>query len=127
MKRQTDTEGRIDSPGPLFDVIPTRTEAELRRAEAMANVALSARVRDPAWETEATAQVAEYARTHEFFTTEDVRAQYGTPSGIDTRAWGPVLKRAQRSGIVSPAGYALVNCSNRSPRVRWKSNRFGNV
>lgn len=124
MKRPADFEGRIESAGPLFDVIPTRTEAEIRRAESMANVALSARLRDPAWETEATAQVAEYARTHEHFATEDVRAAFGTPASINPKSWGPVMKHAQALGIIQADGFVLVNCSNRSPRVRWKSLVF---
>lgn len=124
MKRHSDTEGRIESAGPLFDSVPTIAAAKEQRAEAMANVALSARVRDPAWEAEATAQVAEYARTHEHFATEDVRAQYGTPATINPKAWGPVMKHAQSLGLIEADGFVLVNCSNRSPRVRWKSLVF---
>lgn len=78
----------------------------------------------PGWEDQALDQVRTFARSHKHFATEDVRAVYGTPAGVNPKAWGPVLKRARYAGIVVAAGFTLVNCSNRSPRVRWRSLVF---
>ena len=44
------------------------------------------------------------------FLCEDVRVfaeSNGLPKPPDSRAWGGVIKRAQRLGIVVPAGYAM--------------------
>lgn len=130
MRRDVDREGRSESAGPLFDCAPEverifpREVAEMRRDLGMARAAQRGARVSPGWEVEACAQVLEYAKTHEHFATEDVRAVYGTPEGINPKAWGSVLKRAHRIRIVEPDGFVLVNCSNRSPRVRWKSLVF---
>lgn len=36
------------------------------------------------------------------------------------RAWGAVVQRAQRSGLIERCGYALSNSSNRSPMNLWR-------
>lgn len=120
--KHTDHEGRAESAGPLFDCA-VKT-AELRRDLGMSRAAHRGERVLPGWETEACAQVLEYAKSHEHFATEDVRAVYGTPEGIDPKAWGPAMKRAQKLGIIKADGFVLVNCSNRSPRVNWKSMVF---
>lgn len=98
-----------------------RAASEARRDSGMARVQRSAESREHGWEADAVSQVREYALTHEHFATEDVRARYGTPEGVNPKAWGPVMKRAERDGIVQSDGFVIVNCSNRSPRVRWRS------
>ena len=110
-----------ESPGPLFDYVPSREEAEGKRELGMARVRAGSRKRDPAWEAQALENVREYAKTHEHFAIEDVRAAFGTPEGINPKAYGPVVKRAHKDGICEPDGFVIVNCSNRSPRVKWKS------
>lgn len=117
-------------PGPVSgtsaplsppDTITHREVAELRRDLGIACAAHAAERASPGWEVEACAQVMEYAKRHAHFAVEDVRAVYGTPEGIDAKAWGPAMKRAARLGIVKADGFVLVNCSNRSPRTNWKS------
>ena len=113
-------EEREDLP-PLFAYAQSRAASEARRDCGMARVQRSAEDREHGWEADAVSQVREHALAHEHFATEDVRARYGTPEGVNPKAWGPVMKRAQRDGIVEPDGFVIVNCSNRSPRVRWRS------
>lgn len=103
---------------------PARTLAATKRDLGMSRAAHAAERRSPGWEVEACAQVMEYAKRHRHFAVEDVRAVYGTPEGIDAKAWGPAMKRAARLGIVKADGFVLVNCSNRSPRTNWKSLVF---
>lgn len=116
-----DHTGRV--VGRMVDVTP-RALAEAKRDLGMSRSAHAAERRSPGWEVEACAQVMEYAKRHAHFATEDVRAVYGTPEGIDAKAWGPAMKRAARLGIVKADGFVLVNCSNRSPRTNWKSLVF---
>ena len=95
--------------------------AQERRAVGMARARRGARKVDPAWEEAALAALREFARTRLHFAVEDVRAACGTPAGASAKCWGPLVKRAHRLGIVQPDGFCIVNCSNRSPRVRWRS------
>lgn len=146
MKRHLDTEGRPESAGPLFDCLvpPTRKHspdsregrsvkrmpeipqavAEQRRDAGMAQTLSAAGRHAPGWEDDAIEAVREFARHHEHFPTEDVRAVAGTPEGVDGRAWGPILRRCAALGIVEADGFVLANSSNRSPKVRWRSLVF---
>jgi hypothetical protein len=118
VKRHADTEGRAESAGPLFDAAVQRRDIGMQRASAAAERHASG------WEDEAVEAVRVYASTHAHFATEDVRLVHGTPEGVDGRAWGAVMRHAERLRIVRPDGFALVNSSNRSPKVRWRSLVF---
>lgn len=136
MKRHADLEGRphLESAGPLFEPLhavppaPLRTVPEpptvlagVRRDAGMARAKAAAKNHHKGWEIEACAQVHDYARSHQHFATEDVRARYGTPADVDPKAWGPAMKRAAKLGLVKADGFVLVDSSNRSPKVRWRS------
>lgn len=64
------------------------------------------------------------ARQGESFQGEDVRlAALGTvPSATDARAWGHILQRASRSGLIHRVGYAPVKDprSHHCPKTVWK-------
>lgn len=121
-RRETDHEGRPESAGPLFDA--AALEAQERRDLGMARAELAAERHAPGWEDDAVAHVTAYALTHELFLAEDARAGFHTPEGVDGRAWGSVIKRAQALGVLRPHGFAAANSSNRSPKVLWKSLVF---
>lgn len=58
------------------------------------------------------------------FTTEEVR-EYANflevPQPPDARAWGAVVKRAHREGIIEPCGYAKAGKSGHAgPRTLWR-------
>jgi hypothetical protein len=149
MKRHADLEGRTESAGPLFDAVSGATsryvevtneppwhaprvryltaqefEAAQKRDLGMQRASNAAARKAPGWQESAVEAIRIYARTHEHFATEDVRATCGTPDDVDPKAWGPAMKAAQRAGIVEADGFVIVNCSNRSPRVRWRSCVF---
>lgn len=58
------------------------------------------------WTARALAAWHEYARTHQRFTTEDVRLAYVgiVPTAPDNRAWGAVPRVALRQGICKRVG-----------------------
>lgn len=95
--------------------------AELRRDLGMSRAAHAAERASPGWEEQALADLRTFARGREHFSVEEFRAAHPPPEGVNPKALGGLVKRAQRLGIVQADGYALVDCSNRSPRVRWKS------
>lgn len=76
---------------------------------------------EPGWKSTALAAVRDFAASHAEFLTEDVRAVCPTPADADTRAWGAVMQAARRAGVIEAHGYGLANCSNQSPRVKWRS------
>lgn len=122
MRRHADTEGRAESAGPLFECATTR--AETKRDFGMSRAAHAAERHAPGWEDQAIADMRVFASEHEYFAVEDFRAACPLPSDVNPKALGGVMKRAQRLGIVKADGFVLVNCSNRSPRVRWSSLVF---
>lgn len=79
----------------------------------------------PMWSDMAYAFLEGYAREHELFTTEDMRfASAGTiPSPDEGRAWGGVVQRASRAGLIRLDGFVTA----RDPKVhcnvvkRWRS------
>lgn len=76
------------------------------------------------WAATAFAFVVRYALTHsEPFMTEDViraAASEGLPEPPDRRAFGAIMKKAQREGHIVADGYAPAATSNCSPKVRWR-------
>ncbi len=58
------------------------------------------------------------------FLTEDVVSDWnanGFDAPPDGRAWGAVVRRAAKAGVISKVGYAPANTSNRSPKVLWRA------
>lgn len=104
-----------------FDAPPAKVEAELRRELGMTRAIAAARRHAPGWEDDALAAVRRFAETHEHFIAEDARATVELPEGVDGRAFGAVMQRARRDGLVVADGFAPANSSNRSPKVRWRS------
>lgn len=62
---------------------------------------------DPSWADTVYTYLRVYARTHPSFTTEDVRRAAGdeVPTPPDKRAWGGVVNRAVRAGVVARSGF----------------------
>ena len=77
------------------------------------------------WSARASEYLLDYARrAGGAFLAEQVR-EYAHGEGLeyppDGRAWGAVLSRAARAGLIRQIGYAPAKSSNRSPKVLWKS------
>lgn len=90
-----------------------------RRDDGIARAAASS---GAAWQDKALASVAEYARTHDLFLTESIRfalPQLEAPS--DLRAWGQVMRRAAKEGLIERVGFARAKSSNLSPKPLWRS------
>lgn len=81
----------------------------------------------PGWSDVALAFLRGHAMKHEHFLTEDV-IEAGKTWGLleppDRRAWGHVVRKAVREGIIERDGYAPAKTSHFSPKPRWKSRIF---
>lgn len=111
------------APTPLFDFAERKAASERRRERGMAEASIGAENRSPGWHADAIEAIRRYALEHETFLAEDVRPTLNSGS-VDGRAWGPVFKLAERMKLIRQEGYGLANCSNRSPRVKWRSLLF---
>ncbi len=84
------------------------------------------RVTGGSWSAEAWAFFTQWAQTRkgEPFQGEDVRlAALGTvPAAPDARAWGHILQRAARTGLIRRVGYAPVKDprSHHCPKSVWQ-------
>lgn len=79
------------------------------------------------WREAALNAFKAYAKTHEFFTTEEVRMTYpDMPTPPDTRAWGAIPRQAKRENIIEGAGWVRAD----SPTVhgmvvtKWRSKIY---
>lgn len=76
------------------------------------------------WKEAAFEAFVAHARTHKFFTTEEVRQNNpDLPSPPDTRAWGAVARRAVKDGVVKSAGWTRAKSMTVHGMVvtRWES------
>jgi len=94
----------------LQNVLPgmQRSEAKMsgiaERDLGMARVAVSA---GDEWVSRAYRIVEHLARLHTEFTADHVHraaSVFGLPSAPDPRAWGPVMMRARKTGIIFKTG-----------------------
>jgi len=75
-----------------------------------------------AWSDRALGYVKLHAMVQPYFRTEHVRGMAEADGFIpppDKRAWGHVMKRAEREKIIEPAGYETDKFG--SPKTRWRS------
>jgi hypothetical protein len=84
--------------------------------------------RHAGWQDSAYAWLVNYTHEHHEFTTELVRA-YAEGNGLPPStgfAWGAVIKRAVRDGLIEPAGFeASSNPSRHLGTVRiWRAKRI---
>jgi hypothetical protein len=82
---------------------------------------------DSGWSWRAYYALLKYVAAHKGqFLTEEVRdwseSQGHVIAPENGRAWGAVMQRAARRGIIRKAGYALAKSSNLSPKVLWENN-----
>lgn len=106
-------------------------DLNLSRSLADSGAQIAAANAGSEWSASAYSILVEYARIHKEFMTEDVRVysieQHDLPLPPDGRAWGGVVNRAVRAGLIKRIGYApmkSVNC-HANPKSVWKFIELG--
>lgn len=102
----------------------TYSQAAARRDDGMQRAVQHADAVDMFWSETAYAHVFDFCKTQTTFLTEDARA-FAEGRGLnpppDGRAWGAVMQRAARNGLMRKVGYAPAKSSNLSPKVLWEA------
>ncbi len=101
--------------------------AAARRDTGMLNSVNHAEANSPGWQDEAAALLQQFVNGRRFagrsFMAEDFVAwasQIGLEDPPDKRAFGAVIQRAARAGVIRKVGYAPAKSSNLSPKVQWR-------
>lgn len=117
------TEPQIDWVGQSRDRARRRRELGMRRSAEHAEDAA------PGWINTAVSQLRVFVaqRSGAPFLTEDFRrwAQTRLTAPPDGRAYGHVMKRAARLGVIQSNGFAAADSSNGSPKVLWQQKAPG--
>ena len=105
----------------------TLQTVQSRRDMSMALAVAKADRDREGWSEDALAAVRVFVRAHpdEQFLTEAVRQwcvemQFIEPADNE-RAWGAVMRRAAKDGLVRKVGYAPSMSSNLSPKTLWQA------
>ena len=93
--------------GNQITMFNTRSGKELRD-DGIKRAADHANAKIQTWSNRAYDCFVNYARSHELFMTEDVRAAAEIPAPPSNRAWGSVAVRAKKANIIAHAGYKAV-------------------
>lgn len=76
------------------------------------------------WSADAIIQLTRFLRTtSKPFLVEEIRhfaIKNGLQQAPDERAWGHIIKYAQKNELVEPCGTQNARSSNGSPKVLWK-------
>lgn len=101
------------------------SEAVARRDRGMSLAADKANRDSAGWTEAAMRGLEKYISAHDgdFFLTEQVRAWCEELELVDepanSKAWGSVMQKAARDGMIKRYGYAPAKSSNLSPKCLW--------
>ena len=100
----------------------TYSEAGARRDEGIQNSVEHADRVEMFWSESAYGHLMDYCRLQQAFLTEEAR-EFAESRGLtpppDSRAWGAVIRRAAKNGLIQRVGYKPAKSSNLSPKCLW--------
>lgn len=93
-----------------------------RRDDGMTRAVQHADAVELFWSESAYAHLMDFCRTQKAFLTEEAR-QFAEGRGLtnppDSRAWGAVIRRAAKNGLIQRIGYKPAKSSNLAPKCLW--------
>lgn len=109
---------------PQLDWLTVSAAVKRRRDAGIRKASEHAEDKSAGWNERAFAELKHFvAQRHgaPFLAEQFVQwVQFKIPAAPDGRAFGGVMQRAAREGVVVKAGYGLASTSNGSPKVLWK-------
>lgn len=78
------------------------------------------------WKDDAYRALRLFARSYSKFTIEEVRNDFPEIKAPTDKAWGSVVIRARKDGLITPAGAVKV-AKGRMVATLWRSNVYGGV
>ena len=104
----------------LFDEPPTRQDREdaasAGRDQGLADAEAHA---DRQWKADAWAWLTDYLREHDEFFPDDACRE--GPQPREKRAWGPIILRASRAGMIVRAGFRSRTSGHMTAATVWRS------
>lgn len=75
------------------------------------------------WRANAYQAIVDYARTHKLFTVEDVRIHAKLKECRELRAWGAIIRYAEKNGLVERVGWVRAKTRHVHGRAvtQWRS------
>lgn len=105
----------------------TQLSLDLARKAASAGITRAVNNADrqiPDWSTQAYSFLLTFARTHEYFISEDVSGASKTehfPQPPTDRAWGAIYRKAVKAGVIRQDGMGRSARRHCSICPRWRS------
>lgn len=102
--------------------------ARSRRDQGMTRAVENADRQSPEWSTLAYSFLLSFARTHQYFISEDVSGaskEQHFPQPPTDRAWGQIYRRAIKAGIIVQDGTGRSARRHASLCPRWHSRIYG--
>lgn len=101
------------------------TEADIRRDDGIRRAVVHANFEHDGWSDQAYEFLQRFLIFATMpFMTEDVRLyaeQHGVPIPPSKRAWGGIMVKASRNGLIKSCGYGMTSNpkAHRTPAMRW--------
>ena len=98
------------------------SEAGARRDDGMQRAVEHADAVEVFWSESAYSHLRDFCRLQTSFLTEEAR-EFAESRGLtpppDGRAWGAVIRRAAKDGLIQRIGYKPAKSSNLAPKCLW--------
>ena len=109
---------RVPRSRPTFEQARAERDTGIKRASSRAGKISNG------WNDRAFQWIADYAKTHKTFISEDCTAEAaesGLAAPSDPRAWGAPFKRAAKQNIIKRIGFGISKRRHLSPTPLWES------
>jgi hypothetical protein len=106
---------------------PDAATARAERDAGMEAAAAGAEAQCEGWGDLALEWLRKYALEHASFISEeatDAARLWGLVEPSNSKAWGPVFKKAAKEGIIKRDGYGNSTRRHCSPTPRWRSQTY---
>lgn len=121
-------DNHINSVIPPTGIESRKQSGDDLKAQGMKQAQDNANAKFYQWSDLAYEFLESYIKDHEFFMTEDIRtaSKNIVTDPPSKRAWGPIVIKAAKNGLIEKAGYRNVMNpkAHSTPAMLWKSKKL---